>query len=190
MNNIIFDDITKYQIEYLDHETLQHSQNVSEMVEFIAITMNYSESIPNLKKISLFHDIGKTKLPIELLVKPGPLTAEEWKIVKTHTIIGVEILRDLGYTKECLLAVEQHHEKIGGNGYPYGLSGDAIALSAHIISVCDVIDALLSDRSYKKAWSIEKIRGFFHKNLEGFYQPVVDVALEHFDELIALRQYV
>lgn len=160
MNDILFDSILKHQIEYLDHETMQHSNNVADMVEFIAIKLNYPRSIPNLKKISIFHDIGKN------------------------------ILQDLGYDSKCLLAVEQHHERSDGTGYPYGLSGDKITLGAHIISVCDVVDALLSERPYKQPWSIEKVKEFFYNNLEGFHQPVVDIALKHFDELIALRRYL
>jgi HD-GYP domain-containing protein (c-di-GMP phosphodiesterase class II) len=112
-----------------------------------------------VKKIYLYsalHDIGKIKVPPEILRKPSSLSSEEWKIMKKHTIWGAEILdgdERLEIAKRIAL---YHHEKFNGKGYPYGLKGDQIPIEAQIVNIVDVYDALRSKRPYKKPFTHKK----------------------------------
>lgn len=104
------------------------------------------------------HDIGKIAIPDSILLKPAKLTAQEFAIMKQHTIVGFEMLKDTN-SKLLLLAAEialTHHEKFNGSGYPYGLHGDQIPLVGRICAISDVFDALCSERPYKHAWPIDK----------------------------------
>jgi len=115
------------------------------------------EQIEIIKYSSPLHDIGKIKIPESILLKPEPLTKEEWEIMKTHTIIGAKILE--GSKTKYLKAAEKiallHHEKWDGTGYPYGLKGKKIPLLVRIVSLADAFDALTSDRPYRKACPVE-----------------------------------
>lgn len=102
----------------------------------------------------LLHDIGKLSLPDAILKKPGPLTGDEYGIVKTHAEAGVRLLRQLGgFSEPVLTLVRDHHERLDGSGYPRGLHGDTVTPDVRILAVCDVYDALLSTRVYRDAWS-------------------------------------
>ena len=110
------------------------------------------------------HDVGKIGIPDHVLLKPGRLDAEEWEIMKTHTIKGRHMVdainRDLGIgtlNRDDVMRniVELHHEALDGSGYPYGLEGDQIPLEARIVSVADIFDALTSPRPYKPGWSVD-----------------------------------
>ena len=111
---------------------------------------------------SALHDIGKIGIPEEILNKPGKLTKEEYEIMKEHTVIGEKMLKSLElYQDEPLVKTaceigRWHHERYDGKGYPDGLKGDEIPISAQIVSIADVYDALVSERVYKKAFSHEK----------------------------------
>jgi HD-GYP domain-containing protein (c-di-GMP phosphodiesterase class II) len=176
------------QNRLLNIETKEHVENVSRMCVFIAEKFDFTEEeIYNLSIISKFHDIGKIEIPIEILDKKEKLTTEEWELVREHSLIGRNILRNFGFRDEDTEVIYQHHEKCDGTGYPLGLMCNEIRFEAKILSGVDVMDALLSDRAYKKAWPVEKVRDFFQKNEEGFCKRVVETILEHFDELISLR---
>ena len=105
---------------------------------------------------SVLHDIGKIGIPEAILNKQGPLTPEEFKIIKDHPSIGENILRSIDGLEDCLLAVKYHHERYDGSGYPEGLKGDQIPLIAAIICVADAYDAMVSDRPYRKGLPKEK----------------------------------
>jgi uncharacterized domain HDIG len=109
------------------------------------------EQINALRRGGYLHDIGKVGIPDAILLKPGPLTPEEWEIMRRHVIIGVEICSPLRTLKEVLPIIRHHHERWDGSGYPDGLAGEQIPLLARIFQVCDVFDALTSDRSYRRA---------------------------------------
>jgi putative two-component system response regulator len=115
-----------------------------------------SELAEQLLHASSMHDIGKIAIPDNVLLKPGPLTPDEWEVMKSHTTIGAQLLSGSRspVVRMAEVIARTHHEKWDGSGYPEGLSGESIPLVARICAVCDVFDALVSDRPYKKAWLV------------------------------------
>jgi HD-GYP domain-containing protein (c-di-GMP phosphodiesterase class II) len=155
---------------FRDLETANHQKRMAHYCRLIALKLidGYERSDDYIEHLFLFaplHDIGKMAIPDRVLLKPGPLTAEEFDLMKTHPEKGLEIadtlLRDIGL-QNCanidLLrnVIFYHHENWAGGGYPTGIRGEAIPLEARIIAVADVFDALTSQRPYKRAWTIEK----------------------------------
>ncbi|WRS28070.1 HD domain-containing phosphohydrolase [Oscillospiraceae bacterium MB08-C2-2] len=156
-------------IEYRSLESGTHIRRTQELSGIMVDRMLHNaafrdELLANdpgaLIKATALHDIGKIGIPDSILLKPARLTHEEFEIIKTHTIIGGEILDSIGttveeqavYLRHCKDICRSHHEKWNGSGYPYGLSGEAIPLSARILAVVDVYDALVNERCYKKAY--------------------------------------
>ncbi|MDO7844453.1 HD-GYP domain-containing protein [Sphingomonas immobilis] len=138
------------------HEyTYLHSIAVCGLMVCLAHELDLDEAlIHEIGVAGLLHDIGKARVPNLLLDKPGPLTPEEFAVVRTHTVRGHELLRHAGIKSEIILDVcRHHHERIDGRGYPYAISGDALSLYARMGAVCDVFDAVTSARSYKKSWT-------------------------------------
>lgn len=105
---------------------------------------------------SLLHDIGKIAVPQHILRKAGPLTAEEWQIVRTHPTVGFQMLEGVGLTREALNVVLFHHERWDGNGYPLGLAGNVIPLEARICALADAFEAMTSDRPYRRALTYDE----------------------------------
>ena len=145
--------------EFKDNETGMHVIRMSWYAYFIAkefgMTEQWSELLRNAAPM---HDIGKIGVPDEVLLKPGKLNADEWAIMQKHVEYGVKIL---GKHETYLLALasevaQHHHEKWDGSGYPNAISGEVIPISARIVAIADVFDALTSARPYKKAWTVEK----------------------------------
>lgn len=138
-----------------DEYTFKHSVDVATMAMMIAKRHGLSES--EMYKIGiagLLHDIGKTKIPNELLNKEGPLTDEEFHVMRQHSLFGYAILKDKEEISEDILTgVLQHHEKLNGNGYPLGVPAEKISIYAKIIALADIYDALVTERPYKKAFS-------------------------------------
>jgi putative two-component system response regulator len=137
------------------------------------------------------HDIGKIGIPDSMLLKQGKLTPEEFETVKTHTSIGAEILR--GSSHELVQMAESialtHHEHWDGSGYPLGLKGEEIPLVGRICAVCDVFDALMSERPYKKAWSVEEAVAEL-KRLAGSHldSDLVEAFLGIMPSILAIRE--
>ena len=103
----------------------------------------------------MLHDVGKLLVPAEVLNKPGRLSEEEWALVRRHPSAGVELLADIEFPWDVRPIVESHHERWDGAGYPHGLAGEAIPLTARVVCIADVYDALTSRRSYKEPFSHE-----------------------------------
>ncbi len=137
----------------VDYYTYTHSVNVC--VLGIALAQKLGLSVHELNQLGtglLLHDIGKSEIPLDVLRKQTPLTAEEWEIIRNHPVRGVEILEGTGEVDEvCRVVVLQHHEKCTGRGYPHGLAADEIHYFAKIAAIADVFDALSTDRPYKNA---------------------------------------
>lgn len=144
--------------EYRDNETGMHILRMSVSAARLAraVGMN-ADACELLLNASPMHDIGKIGIPDRILLKPGPLDESEWTVMRRHPTIGAELLG--GGDSELMRMAEEialcHHEKWDGSGYPRGLAGESIPLAARVCAVCDVFDALLSRRPYKKPWSVE-----------------------------------
>ncbi len=122
---------------------------------------------------STLHDIGKLAIPDNILLKPGQLTPEEWELMKKHTIIGYQMLKDCKnpYLRVGAIIALSHHERWDGTGYPYGLKGENIPLYGRIVALADVFDALTSERPYKKAWKFEDAMEFIEKGKGKHFDP-------------------
>lgn len=144
-------------VDAKDSYTYGHSRKVSEYAVAVAEAYNLPQDrISTIRAASLLHDIGKVGVPDSILNKKTPLTEEEWKPIKAHPELGVEILRHVIDLVNCLPAILHHHEHHDGSGYPAGLSGNGIPLEARILSVADAYDAMTSLRSYHKQLSVEE----------------------------------
>ncbi|MBI5454808.1 MAG: PAS domain S-box protein [Deltaproteobacteria bacterium] len=146
-------------LDLRDKETEGHSQRVTEMTVRIARAMGISgEDLVHVRRGALLHDIGKMGIPDSILLKPGPLDPDEMEIMKKHPVYAYDLLSPIHYLRPALDIPLCHHEKWDGSGYPRGLKGADIPLSARIFTLVDIWDALHSDRPYRKAWDDERIR--------------------------------
>lgn len=152
-NDAIAFDISMLKVS--DEYTFKHSVDVATMAMVIAKTYGLSKKeIYEIGIAGLLHDIGKSKIPKEVLNKQDKLSDEEFELMKMHSLYGYRILQEKGsISQPILLGVLQHHEKINGKGYPLGVGDDKISLYARIISIADVYDALVTERPYKKAFT-------------------------------------
>jgi len=143
------------EVEKKDRYTFNHSERVSEYsVKIAKKLMLPKEKLENLYISSLLHDIGKINTPGEILSKPGKLSDEEYDIIKLHPTDGANMVKDL-YYEDIAQIIEQHHERLNGSGYPYGLKGEDIRLEARIIAVSDSFDAMTQNRVYHKAIDVQ-----------------------------------
>lgn len=142
------------EIKSYDNYTYSHSMNVSMLSVLIAKQIGFSlNRLTDVALCGLMHDIGKIDIPINIINKRGPLSYDEYELVKSHPQIGVERMRKCyNISREVLAGIQCHHEKYCGDGYPYGYKGESIPLFARILAIADVYDALTSQRSYRKAW--------------------------------------
>jgi len=178
--------------EYRDNETGMHVIRMSKFSELLAREAGMSESdCHGLLTAAPMHDIGKIGIPDNILLKDGPLEPEEWEIMKTHSAIGAELLEGYDYGVLALareLALT-HHEKWDGGGYPKGLKGEEISLDARILMICDVFDALTSERPYKKAWSVEDAVAEIEKCVGSHFDPdLVPLFMKILPEIIKIRE--
>ncbi|HAK46358.1 MAG TPA: hypothetical protein DCO79_10640 [Spirochaeta sp.] len=191
--------------EYRDEDTGKHLERIREYCKLIAEKLSEKEGFQNyitekyindLYQSAILHDIGKVAVPDSILLKPGKLDSSEFVHIKKHTEIGGDALLDIESQtdiKSFLTLGKEiawfHHEKWDGSGYPKGLSGEKIPLSARITAVADVYDALTSERPYKKAFSHEKAKKIIIEGRGSHFDPlIVDIfiALESDFNLIRL----
>jgi len=177
--------------EYRDNETGMHVLRIGKMSELVARKMGLPEQqCEILGYASPMHDLGKIGIDDAVLLKPGKLEESEWQHMQQHTKIGSDILRSVGgeLLNTAATIAETHHEKWDGTGYPHGLKGTDIPLGTRITSVCDVFDALLSERPYKKPWSLDETVTYLVENSGKHFDPdVVEEFITILPEIMEIR---
>jgi putative nucleotidyltransferase with HDIG domain len=157
-----------------DKETKDHTRRVADLAVRLAEMLGINgERLRNFKRGALLHDIGKIVIPDEILYKPGALSDSEWKIMKLHPRIAKDLLRDFEIPDEVMEIPTSHHEKWDGSGYPHGLGGEEIPISARIFSIVDVWDAMLVDRPYRKKFSRPQVMDYIQNQQGIHFDPVV-----------------
>jgi two-component system response regulator RpfG len=160
--------------EYRDEQTGNHVIRMAKYSRVIAEQLGLSETEAEVIEMAApMHDIGKIGIMDEILLKPGKLTTDEFEIMKDHTMIGYEILKDSPskFLQMGAIIALGHHEKFDGTGYPYGKKGDEIPLEARIVAVADVYDALVSERPYKNAWSMQAAIEYMESHSGKHFDP-------------------
>lgn len=144
-------------LEARDPYTHGHSQRVARLAHRLALAVGLSGAPARvIAQAGLLHDIGKIGIPESVLRKPGPLTDGEWVVMRSHPVVGAQIVAPLEFFSEGAVVIRHHHERIDGSGYPDGLRADAIPLGARIVAVADVYDALTSDRPYRRRFTSDE----------------------------------
>jgi diguanylate cyclase (GGDEF)-like protein/putative nucleotidyltransferase with HDIG domain len=177
-------------IEAKDHTTHDHLQRVRIYALEVARDLNLSEEeVEALRAASLLHDIGKLAVPEHIISKPGKLTPEEFEKMKIHPVVGAEILERVNFPYPVVPVVRAHHEKYDGTGYPFGLKGEEIPIGARILACVDCLDALASDRQYRRALPLqEAMREVARQAGKAFDPKVVEVLQRRYVELEQLAQ--
>jgi HD-GYP domain-containing protein (c-di-GMP phosphodiesterase class II) len=172
-------------------ETGNHVKRVAEYSYLLALGLGMSQEEADLLKMaSPMHDIGKVAIPDAVLKKPGKLTDEEFEIMKSHTVIGYNLLKNSKrhILKTAAIVAYQHQEKWNGKGYPSGLAAEDIHIYGRITAIADVFDALGSERVYKKAWELDRILNLFKEERGHHFDPrVVDVFFEQLPSIVKIR---
>ncbi|WP_245583041.1 HD domain-containing phosphohydrolase [Paenibacillus daejeonensis] len=173
-------------------ETGNHVKRVAEYSYLLALGMGLdSEQAELLKMASPMHDIGKVAIPDSVLHKPGKLTAQEFELMKEHTVIGYRLLNKSNrrLLRHAARIAHEHHERWDGSGYPRGIQGEAIDLFARITAVADVFDALGSERVYKPAWELDRILALLQEERGRHFDPlIIDVFMQQLPALLAVRE--
>lgn len=178
--------------EYRDNETGMHIIRMSHYAYCLAKKVGYGEAAAEeLLSAAPMHDVGKIGIPDKILLKPGKLDADEWRVMRQHTTIGAAII---GEHQSSLLRLaaeiaRHHHEKWDGSGYPDGLSGTDIPHQARIIALVDVFDALTSKRPYKEAWPVANAIDYIKEQSGKHFDPdLVAAFIECLPEILALKE--
>lgn len=166
-------------LDLRDRETEGHTQRVTELTLKVARTLGYSgEELSHIRRGALLHDMGKIAIPDEILQKPGPLTEEEWKVMRRHPEYANNMLAAISYLHPALDIPLYHHERWDGSGYPRGLKGEAIPKIARLFAIIDVWDALSSDRPYRKKLPRADVITYLKENSDHLFDPnLVEVFL-------------
>ena len=177
--------------EYRDEETGNHVLRMARYSRLIGEAVGLSpQECSVIETAAPMHDIGKIGVPDHILLKPGKHSSEEFEIMKRHTLIGYEILKESPskYLQMGAVIALGHHEKFDGSGYPHGLRGESIPLTARIVAVADVFDALTSVRPYKSAWSLHDSIDYIKKLKGAHFDPdCVDAFVRQLDKVIEIH---
>ncbi len=170
-------------LELRDHETEGHSNRVTDMTVRLARRFGIPDGeLLQIRRGALLHDIGKMGIPDMILHKPGPLTSEEWEIMRRHPEYAYNLLYDIEHLRPALDIPYCHHEKWDGSGYPRSLRGEEIPLAARLFAVVDVWDALRTNRPYRPAWPVDKARAYIISQAGAHFDPrIVPVFLDELD---------
>src|ERR1035437_6171903 len=160
-------------IEGKDPYTHGHCERLAEYSARLGEHLRLSEEqVIALRRAGVVHDVGKIAVPDAILLKPGRLTEEEWKVIREHPVVGERICAPLKSFRLVLPIIRHHHEKLDGSGYPDGLRGDAIPVTARVLQIVDVYDALTTDRPYKKAFSTtDALQTMTQEVAKGWWDP-------------------
>jgi len=159
-------------LDLRDRETEGHTRRVTELTVQLALALGVDKNdILHIRRGSILHDIGKVAIPDQILFKPGPLSEEEWEIMRRHPNIAVDLLTPIHYLQPALEIPHWHHEHWDGTGYPDRLHGDHIPFSARIFALADVFDALTSDRPYRNAWPKQDAIQYIEEQSGGHFDP-------------------
>ncbi len=170
-------------IEGKDPHTHGHCERLADysarLGEHLGLT---GDEITALRRAGVVHDVGKIAVPDAILLKPGKLTEEEWRVIREHPVVGERICAPLKSFRLVLPIIRHHHEKLDGSGYPNGLRGDAIPITARILQIVDVYDALTTERPYKKAFSsADALQTMKEEVAKGWWDPHI---FEQFEQLM------
>jgi HD-GYP domain-containing protein (c-di-GMP phosphodiesterase class II) len=170
-----------YVVEADDQYTGEHSRDVVDLSRSTAAALGLPASQRRAVEFAaMLHDVGKIVVPKEILNKPGELDAYEWQVIRTHTIQGERILKQVGGALARVARyVRSSHERYDGRGYPDGLAGEAIPIESRIVSVCDAFSAMTTDRPYRPAMPIDVALEELHDSAGTQFDPRVVSALEH-----------
>jgi response regulator RpfG family c-di-GMP phosphodiesterase len=169
-----------------------HSRRICEYSRLLARESGLSPRIvETIAQASAMHDIGKVGIPDAILLKPGRLEPEEWKIMQGHSVIGYENLKGSSsklLQTGCEIALT-HHERWDGTGYPHGLKGEEIPISGRIVCIADVFDALVTRRPYKEAWPLDKAFGLIEAERGKHFDPeLADIFLQNREAVQEIRR--
>jgi len=172
-------------LDLRDRETEGHAKRVTEMTVRLARELGCTdEEIVHIRRGALLHDMGKMGIPDEILQKPGPLTEEEWVIMRRHPQYAYQMLSPISYLNQALIIPYYHHERWDGSGYPHGLKGEEIPLFARLFAIVDVWDALSSDRPYRKRIPPKDVTEYLRREAGRLFDPTI---VEGLLPLIATR---
>jgi HD-GYP domain-containing protein (c-di-GMP phosphodiesterase class II) len=161
-------------LDLRDRETEGHTRRVTELTLRLAHALGVKGGeLIHIRRGALLHDIGKMGIPDSILLKPGPLTEEEWTIMRRHPGYAYELLTPITFLRPALTIPYYHHERWDGSGYPHGLRGTDIPWAARIFAVVDVWDALCSDRPYRAAWPAAQVRAHLQALAGVHFDPEV-----------------
>lgn len=171
-------------VDAKDRYTSGHSKRVADYSRMIAARLGKSkEEQDEIYRAGLLHDVGKIRVPAEIINKPGKLTDEEYNVIKIHAVTGYHILRGISSDSDIAVGAKYHHERFDGRGYPNGLAGDKIPEVARILGVADAYDAMASNRSYRNALPQEVVRSEIVKGRGTQFDPyIADIMLQMIDE--------
>lgn len=169
-------------LEKRDPYTAGHQDRVSDLAAAIASKLDYDpDTIEGIRIASRLHDLGKIYVPSEFLTRPGKLSEEEFNVIKMHPVIGFEILKDIEFPWPVAAIVLQHHERLDGSGYPFGLAGDEIMAEAQILAVSDTVETIATDRPYRKTLGLDYALDLIVKEKGRSLDPkVVDACIDLF----------
>jgi len=173
-------------IEGKDPYTHGHCERLAEYSARLGEQLGLPEDqIIALRRAGIVHDVGKIAVPDAILLKPGRLTPDEWTIIREHSVVGERICAPLKSFRHVLPIIRHHHEKLDGSGYPDGLRGEAIPITARVLQIVDVYDALTTDRPYKKAFSITNALQTMKEEVsKGWWDPHI---FDQFECLVRTR---
>jgi HD-GYP domain-containing protein (c-di-GMP phosphodiesterase class II) len=161
-------------LDMRDHETEGHTQRVTEMTLKLARRIEIpKKDLIHIRRGATLHDIGKMGIPDRILLKPGPLTTDEWITMRQHPQFARALLTPIDYLRPAKDIPAYHHERWDGSGYPVGLKGEEIPLSARLFAVVDVYDALTSDRPYRSAWSKKAALNYIQNEAGRLFDPAI-----------------